>query len=152
MGHSIGKWSDAVRAALAMAAVAIGATACGSSDTEGTLGDPEVAAKLHELALQASSAEGASSPTSMYAVAVSDHQAAETALSGGTIYDHAPVFVIVIIGGPFTGRSAPAGVPLPEGTVLTLTVDAASYEVTDVGIGDVEPDLSKVASASVEWI
>jgi hypothetical protein len=152
MKNSIGKWSDSLRAALAMAAVAIGATACGSSDTEGTLGDPEVVAKLHELALQASSADGASSPTSMYAVAVSDHQAAETALSGGTIYDHAPVFVIVIIGGPFTGRSAPAGVPFPEGTVLTLTVNAASYEVTDVGLGDVEPDLSKVASASVEWI
>jgi hypothetical protein len=150
MKNSMGKWSDSLRAALVMGAVAIGATACGSSDTEGTLEDPEVVAKLHELALRASSADGASPPTSMYAVAVSDHQAAETVLSGAIIFDHAPVFVIVIIGGPFTGRSAPPGVPLPVGTVLTLTVDAASYEITDAGIGDVEPDLSKVASAFVD--
>jgi hypothetical protein len=150
MKNSVGKCSDSLRTALAMAALAIAATACGSSDTEGTLRDPEVVTKLHDLALQASSANGASPPTSMYAVAVSDHQAAETVLSGAIIYDHAPVFVIVITGGPFMGRSAPAGVPLPEGTVLTLTVNAASFEVTDVGIGNVEPDLSEIASATMD--
>ena len=131
------------------AAISISATACGSSepDMKAALRDPNVVAKLREMAVEAA---GESTVTTMRAVAVSDHQAAETVLSGSIIYDHAPVFVIVITGGPFTAGRHPPGVPAPEGDVLTITVDAASYDVTDVGIGDVDPDLSEVASASVD--
>jgi hypothetical protein len=112
-----------------------------------SLKDPNVVAKLREMALDAA---GESTATTMRAVAVSDHQAAETVLSGRIMYDHAPVYVIVITGGPFTAGRHPYGAPAPEGDVLTLTVDAASYDVTDVGIGDVDPDLSQVALASVD--
>lgn len=150
MKNSVGQWSASFRAVLPMAALMIGATACGAGDTDGSLDDPQVVAKLQDLAVQASLPDGASPPTSMYAVAVSDHQAAEKALGGGTGYDHAPVFVIVITGGPFTARGAPAGVDLPQGHVLTLILDAASYEVSDISIGDIEPDLSKVASDTVD--
>jgi hypothetical protein len=130
------------------AAISIGATACSSSepDVKTALRDPNVVAKLREMAVEAA---GESTPTSMYAVAVSDHQAAEAALGSG-VYDHSPVYVIVITGGHFTARGGPLGATPPEGSVLTLTVDATSYDVTDVGIGDVEPDLSKVALASID--
>jgi len=114
------------------------------------LADPSVVARLHDLGLQLSSIAGVPSPTRMYAAAVSDHQAAERVLSGAIINDHAPVFVIVMTGGPFTALEAPPGVPPPEGNVLTATVNAATYDVTDVGIVNAEPDLSKIASATVE--
>jgi hypothetical protein len=41
-------------------------------------------------------------------------------------------------------------VPPLEGNVLTATVNAATYDVTDVGIVNAEPDLSKIASAAVD--
>jgi len=162
MNQSLRPMAASLRTILAAGAIALGATACASNDssdgtqtstqpvTGGALSDPHVVTKLHDMALQASSSSGAPSPTKMYAVAVSDHQVAETALGGGTIYDHAPVFVIVVTGGTFTAGHAPYGVSPPEGHVLTLTVDAATYDVTDVGIGNVEPDLSEVASARVD--
>jgi hypothetical protein len=137
---------------LLAAVISMSAIACSSSDSndlKASLGDRDVVAKLREMALQAAST-GESTPTTMYAVAVSDHQDAETALGGSIIYDHAPVYVIVIVGGPFTARGSPPGALAPQGDVLTLTIDAASYDVTDVGIGNVEPDLSKVALARVD--
>lgn len=49
------------------------------------------------------------------------------------------------------GRGVPDGASIPEGSVLTVILDAATYEVTTVSISNVEPDLSKVASATVDW-
>ena len=154
--------SVSLRNILALGSIVIGATACASHDAsdtptgsranhlEGALEDPSVVAKLHDLAVQMAAGGGEPPPTNMYAVAVSDHQAAETALNGGTIYDHVPVFVIVITGGHFTAGHHPYGVPDPEGSVLTVTLDAATYEVTDISIGNETPDLSKVAEATVD--
>jgi len=51
---------------------------------------------------------------------------------------------------PLAARHAPPGVPPLEGNVLTATVNAATYDVTDVGIVNAEPDLSKIASAAVD--
>lgn len=151
MTKSVRHRSGALQAILATAAIAISVTACASDDT-GTLRDPNVVAKLHDLGLGVSTYAGVPSPTSMYAVSVSDHQAAETALSGAIINDHVPVFVIVMTGGPFTAMEAPPGVAFPQGDVLTATVNAATYEITDVGIVNEEPDLSKVASDTVDLI
>jgi hypothetical protein len=87
----------------------------------------------------------------MHAVAASDHQAAETVLSGAIINDHVPVFVIKMTGGPFTDGSHPPGVPAPPGSnVLTLTVDAATYRVTDIGYVDEEPDLGRIGPMTVK--
>ena len=148
--NSIRPVSIALLNVLRAGALALCATACAGEDP-GTFDDPAVVAKLREIAQQAASAGGATPPNKMYAVAVSDHQVAEQAASGAIIYDHAPVFVIVITGGHFTGRGSPSNeVAIPEGTILTLTLDAATYEITDVGIVNVEPDLSKVASDRVD--
>ena len=138
---------------LVAAAISISAMACSSSepdDANTALKDQSVVHKLHDMGMEAASTSGEPSPTTMRVLWFSDHQAAETALGGSIVYDHSPVYVIVMTGGPFTGRGSPYGAPIPEGHVLTLTVNAATYEITDVGIGDVEPDLSEIASASVD--
>jgi hypothetical protein len=48
-------------------------------------------------------------------------------------------------GWPVLRRLGSAGVPLPEGSVLTITRNAATYAGTDASISNVEPNLSKVA-------
>ncbi|MEO8182158.1 MAG: hypothetical protein ABI895_25265 [Deltaproteobacteria bacterium] len=107
--------------------------------------------KLRDWALQITSSSYAlSPPTKMYAVAVSDHQAAATVLGGSIINDHAPVYVIVMTGGWFTANEAPPGVPAPEGSVFTVTLNAATYTGTDSSIGNVEPDFSQIALATVD--
>jgi len=132
-------------------AIAISTIGCASRDASNGLGDPQVVAKLHDLGLQLSSIAGVPKPTTMYAVEVSDHQTAEKAVSGAIVDDdYAPAYVIVMTGGPFTALEAPAGVTPFAGSVLTATVNAATYEATDVGITNVEPDLSQVALATVD--
>jgi hypothetical protein len=112
--------------------------------------DPKVVAELRELALQASSNAGVATPKTMVAVAAADHQVAEMVLSGATIPDHAPVYVIEITGGPFTAMRHPPGANAPQGNVLVLTVDAATRRVTDIGYVDAEPDLDEIGSLKVD--
>ena len=132
-------------------AIAICAVGCASHDSSNRLDDPKVVARLHDLGLQLSSIAGVPKPTTMYAVEVSDHQTAEKAASGDIVNDYyAPAYVIVMTGGPFMALEAPPGVTPPEGSILTATVNAATYEATDVGITNVEPDLTQVALATVD--
>jgi hypothetical protein len=85
----------------------------------------------------------------MRVVAAADHQVAEQLLSGATVYDHSPVYIVTMTGGPFTAVRHPKGVPAPQGNVLTLTIDAATHRIADVGYVDAEPDLKQLASVSV---
>lgn len=114
------------------------------------LGDRNVQAKLRDVALQAASRHGVARPQKVLAVAASDHQAAEKLLSGADVNDHAPVYVIKLTGGRFTALHHPPGVPAPQGNVLTLTVDATTHNVTDIGIVDAEPDLSQIDPTTVD--
>ncbi len=109
------------------------------------LGDPSELTTLRGIALRAATRAGVSSPKTTHAVAASDHQAAEMLLSGTIVYDHAPVYVIKMTGGPFTASSSP-GRPAPRGEFLTVTVDAATHRITDVGFVNAEPDLSRIGS------
>lgn len=110
------------------------------------LSDPNVRAELRGYGSKAASNAGVASPKTMNVVAAADHQEAETILSGATINDHAPVYVITITGGPFTSRMHRANVSAPQGNVLTLTIDAATHRLTDVGFVDAAPDLSSLGS------
>jgi hypothetical protein len=112
--------------------------------------DPDVISTLRSVAIRASTKAGVPQPRSVYAVAASDHQAAETLLSGAVINDHSPVFVIVMTGGPFTRTSHPPGAKPPTGNVMRLTVDAQSYRVTDIGLISDAPDLSQIDSNVVD--
>jgi hypothetical protein len=86
----------------------------------------------------------------MIATVSPDHQAAEKITSGDIVNDHAPVYVIEITGGPFTADRSPPGVPATQGDVLTLTVDARTYRVTDAGISNDAPDLRQIGSVVVD--
>jgi hypothetical protein len=114
------------------------------------LGDAKIASMLRAAGLETASGAGVSAPKKMYVVAASDHQDAQTILSGANINDHASVFVIVMTGGPFTAHEHPPGAPEFQGTVLTETIDATTFRVTDVGFFQVEPDLSKIALATLD--
>jgi hypothetical protein len=120
-----------------------------ASTAQLALGDSNELATLRGIALGAASAAGVSSPSTITAVAASDHQAAEFILCGAVINDHAPVYVIKMAGGPFTATQHPGGQPAPQGSFLTLTVDATTHRVTDSGYVNVEPDLSKIGSVAV---
>jgi hypothetical protein len=114
------------------------------------LADATVVGKLRELGLQLASIAGVSAPPRMRLIAAPDRQEVETISSQALIEDHASVFVIVMTGGRFIAIDHPPDVPAPEGSVLIATVDAASYDVTDVSIVNVEPDFAKVTLASLD--
>lgn len=117
------------------------------------LSDPEVVAKLRDLGLQASSRCGVSSPKTMRAVAAPDNQAAEMVLSGASIPDHSPVYVVVITGGTFAcDVSHPPGAPEPQGSVMTFTLIAATYREYSFSIGNQQPDLDKIGSPQVDLL
>ncbi|MDB4987227.1 MAG: hypothetical protein JWN04_2405 [Myxococcaceae bacterium] len=113
------------------------------------LADPAVVASLRQLALQVSSAAGVPRPKTMQVVVGADRQVVEELLSGTRINDHGAVFVIKMTGGPFTSLRHPPGVPAPRGNVLTLTIDAVTRRVTDLGLVDAEPDLSRIGAGAI---
>jgi hypothetical protein len=88
----------------------------------------------------------------MLAVWSPDHQAAEIVVSSDIVNDHAAVYVIEMTGGTFTAlNGGPAGMP-PHGNVLTLTVNAESFETTDVGITNMRTDLRRISSHIVDLL
>ena len=140
-----------MRTAVTVLLTLAAASACGQSNeptavAQTGLADSNVRAKLRTMALQASSADGGSSPKTIEAVASPDHQAAEKVVSGDIINDHVAVYVIEVTGGTFTDNAAstPPGVPAPSGSVLTLTVNAQSFGVTDFGLTDTAPALTQI--------
>ena len=116
------------------------------------LSDPDVMSKVRSVAMARSSRAGVSSPATMRAVAASDHQAAQDVVSGAIVNDHAPVYVVAMTGGPFTASHHPPGVAAPQGDVLTVTVDARTFRVTDVGIHSAAPDLTAIDSKAVDLL
>jgi hypothetical protein len=110
------------------------------------LGTSKAKAEIRDLALQIAASRGVAKPAKIHVVAAADHQVAETLLSGAIINDNAPVYVIKMTGGRFTAPGAPSGVEAPQGNVLTVTIDAATHRVTDIGLTEQEPDLSQLGS------
>ena len=79
-----------------------------------------------------------------------DSQAAWEAVGGDIVPYHEAVYIIVITGGTFTADRHPSGVPAPQGGVLTLSVDAATYIGMGSMISNIVPDLSKISSDIVD--
>jgi hypothetical protein len=79
-----------------------------------------------------------------------DHQAAEVVVSGALIGDHSPVYVVQMTGATFTVPHHPPGIAPPTGKVLTVTFEAETHRITDVGYDDVAPDLSQIDSEVVD--
>lgn len=133
-----------MRIVFAMLGILTVMSACTSSSDPGNLDDPDVRTKLRALGLQSSSISGVPSPKTMTAVWSADHQVAEQIVSGDIINDHVPVYVIEMTGGTFTSiEGGPNGEP-PHGTVLTLTINAQTFEGTDASITDNAVDLRAI--------
>lgn len=115
-----------------------------------TLNSADVITTLRGVAMKASSTAGVSAPGSIRTVAAADRQAALTAMGGVIVNDHVPVYVIELTGGPFTALRHRQGVPPRQGNAMTITVDAQTYSVLDVGFHPEAPDLSRVDSNVVE--
>ena len=116
------------------------------------LRDPAVSTKLRALSLDLASQAGVSSPKTMHAVAASDHQQAESLISGAIVDGNDPVYVVQMTGGPFTAWHHPPHVEAPQGDVLTLTIDAATHEVLDIGFDALAPDLTAIDSVLVDLL
>lgn len=103
-----------------------------------------VRSNLRARALFFAQRAGAAAPARMVAVAAADHQAAETEISGAVVDDHVPVYVVQMSGATFTATRHPPGVPAPTGHVLTVTFDAATMNVLDVGYDELAPNLARI--------
>jgi len=106
----------------------------------------ETRSELRARALLLANRAGVATPLRMVAVAAADHQAAEAAISGAVLDDHAPVYVVQMSGATFTAPRHPPGVEAPTGSVLTVTFDAKTMDVLDVGYDGEAPDLGRVDS------
>jgi hypothetical protein len=126
--------------------LAVGVT----SPARSALRDVGVATNLGAVAREQCAAAGVASPATMHAVVASNHQAAETVVSGAIINDHVPVYVVQMTGGPFIVPHHPPHRSAPVGDVLTVTFDAATYRVLDIGYDSVAPDLSRIDSDVVD--
>jgi hypothetical protein len=148
--------TEHITASLALALAMTSAVGCADetdpgSDTEATesvkpigLTRTEIMSSLQALALDTSKRWGVEAPATVRAVATADHQAAESVISGAIINDHSPVYVVQITGGTFTALHHPPNVEAPHGTVLTITFDAATLRMTDVGIDEAAPELAQI--------
>jgi hypothetical protein len=104
----------------------------------------EIVSSLHALALDTSKRWGVEAPAMVRAVAAADHQASESVISGAIINDHSPVYVVQVTGGTFTALHHPPNVEPPHGKVLTITYDAETLRMTDVGIDEAAPELEQI--------
>jgi hypothetical protein len=114
--------------------------------------DDTVRANLHQVALGLAKRAGVAAPASMIAVGAADHQTVEALVSGAILDDHAPVYVVQMTGGTFTSTHHPHGRPAPQGTVLTVTFDAATLRVTDIGYDTIAPDLKKIEARPIDLL
>jgi hypothetical protein len=92
--------------------------------------DPGALAAMRDIAITMSSLNGVASPSGGL-VFSARHQMIQTTLTGDKVLDDQPAFAVVVHGN-FIGYTAhtPTGV-VPTGTILTITFDANTLQVTD---------------------
>jgi hypothetical protein len=89
---------------------------------------------MRDVAIELASLNGEARPANG-AVFSSTRSAVERAISDSAVNTDQPAFVAVVHG-RFTAyeASVPPGSPLPTGSIMTITFDANTLEVTDWGI------------------
>jgi hypothetical protein len=100
--------------------------------------------QLLEIALKMAANADEGSPT-LIQYSEGDRVHANLVASGARIFEHRPTYLIAIRG-QFTYWTAkrPPGQPPPEGTVMTLVVDAETGRLYDVGIHTMYPRLEEL--------
>lgn len=99
--------------------------------------------EVKSLAVRFASQAGEKNPTSMEMVSTK-RAAAQAHVKGGKVDSDQGVYLVQVRGG-FTGHMVPRpkGAPAPKGDAITLTIDAATGELTDWSLGKAS-DLAKL--------
>jgi hypothetical protein len=122
---------------IAVALVVTLGTSCGSRTSSGT----DVHARLAQLAHSESLANGEAAPEDASYVRTR-RQAAMRAIGGGEVDTNQEVYLVKLMGSFVSSGPRPSETSSPTGDFLYVAVDAKSFRVTDVGITDVDVDLS----------
>ena len=144
---------DRIRLAVILAggfALASCGSDASSDDAAPDLSQPAVRVQLADASRTLAKQLNVAQPATMMAVATTDHQVAEAAISGAVLNEHDPVYVVQMTGGTFTALHHPHGQDFPTGTVLTVTYDAKTMRITDVGFDTVAPDLHAIDTNVVD--
>jgi len=99
---------------------------------------------VQQIALKAAADNGDAKPTTATLVPTT-RGIAEEIDAGASVNSDQPVY-FVVLHGHFTanGASIPEGASAPTGSVLTLTIDPNTNEITDLGIEDSTPDVGEI--------
>jgi hypothetical protein len=111
---------------------------------------PDVRSQLVAASTQMAQTLAVAAPATMIAVSATDHAAAEAVISGAVLNEHDPVYVVQMTGGEFTALHHPYGQEAPHGNVLTVTYDAKTMRVVDVGFDTTAPDLHAIDANVVD--
>lgn len=99
---------------------------------------------IQGIALGAATSDGDPNPTNVVLVPTLRSQA--ELIDAGTPTNSDQAVYFVVMHGTFTaaGVPAPPGAAAPTGTVITLTIDAATNRVLDFGIEDSPPNVDRM--------
>lgn len=128
--------------ALAAVAAAVVVSLGGSSPSANATSPAMSESAIRALESNVASRLGENAPTGVQHV--TSTRARAVLASSGAIVDDSTPSVLIVMHGHFTDADAsrPRGAPAPSGTVLTLVVDSATGQVTDLGIEEKAPDLA----------
>lgn len=118
--------------------------ACSSAPAAVAKADAPSETDLRDVAVKVAAMHGEKKPAGI-AVVKSKRGAAQRLVGGGAVVDTDQAVHVIRMSGDFVG-SAPKGAPLPRGNTMTITVDAANGEVTDLSISRERKDLSKLGA------
>lgn len=103
--------------------------------------DPGALAAIRDVTIRMASLNGVASPSGGL-VFSSSHKLAQMVLSGDTVTDDGPVFSVVVRGDLVGYMAHTATGALPSGSVMTITFDANTLEVTDWSLLRTMPSLT----------
>ncbi len=108
---------------------------------------PAQVTALSKVALWMARTNGDTSPGSVKGVVATREQALPVVFPGEMVNGAAGRCYVLVILGSFTALASPtSAVASPKGTVLTVIVDSTSYQVEDLSLGNVVPDIASLGA------
>jgi hypothetical protein len=129
-------------------AVSLSSSAFGGSARHGgnnaviALPSGAVLSQLKALATNITAQYGDNAPSGGQ-VTVATRQAANEVANGAEIIDSTPVYVVAVQGHFTSPRGGPFGVA-PQGTVMTLVIDSATFDPLDLTLSQTTPNLGQL--------
>jgi len=113
-------------------------------------GQKPTATNLASIATTMAAGAGESLPSDVQSFETTHGPAVRQATGGDTVQPAGEDVSLIRMHGQFTadGAPRPPGAPAPTGTVMTVVVDATTGKVTDSSLGDTQPDLAPLGTAT----